>query len=198
MKPQVSERGGALGTILAIIAGLVIACVVVALVTLWFISRYARIDIRDTARGTRVEIDTPFGGLKVRTAEDIAAELKLPVYPGAWATEKSASVELWGGVGEQEEGLDLAVAQFRTPDSLKEVDTWYREQLGPEFSRKTGREAERWERGRTRRWPRHIHIAAEGVVYLQEDGGRVRGVALKPKVREVELTLFDIWEVQGQ
>ncbi len=194
MKRQASERGGALGTILAIIGGLVLACVVVALVTLWIISRHMRIDVRDTARGTRVEIDTPFGGLKVRAAEDVAAELRLPVYPGARPTDKSASVELWGGRGEREEGLDLVVAQFRTPDSLEEVDTWYRKQLGSEFLRKTGRELER----RSRRWPRRMHVAGEGVVYIHEGDGRVRGVALEPKFGKVEITMFDIWEARGQ
>jgi len=190
-----SQKGGALGTILAIIGGLVLACVVVALIVLWFVSRYVRVDVRDTAGATRVEIETPFGGLKVRAAEDIAAELNLPVYPGAWAADKSASINLWGGKGDREEGVDIAVAQFRTDEPLDKVDAWYRKQLGPEFKREHGREIDVKLGARRRR----IHARGEGVAYVLERDGRTRGVALEPTSGgRVKITLFDVWEARGQ
>ncbi|MFQ5927695.1 MAG: hypothetical protein ACE5MH_09715 [Terriglobia bacterium] len=194
--PAHPQHGGTLATVLAIIGGLVLACVVVTCVALWFVSRYIHVDVSSSGGGRQVEIETPFGGLKVRKADDIARELNLPVYPGAWPTDDSASVEFWAGAEDEQGGFHLTVAQYRTDDPLDKVEAWYREQLGPEFKREDGRVDIDIEKGR---WRRRIHARGDGVAFIHERGNRVRGVGLERKWGgRVKIALFDVWEASEQ
>ncbi|MFQ5817259.1 MAG: hypothetical protein ACE5H2_04785 [Terriglobia bacterium] len=194
--PAHPQKGSTLTTVLAIIGGLVAACVVVTAMALWFVSRYVNVDVRSSGSEKLVEIETPFGGLKVRKADAVARELNLPVYPGAWPTDDSASVEFWVGVQDKEGGFDLTVAQYRTDDPLDKVDAWYREQLGPEFKREPGRIDIDIEEGK---WRRRVHARGDGVAFIHERGNRVRGVALERKWGDrVKIALFDVWKATGQ
>jgi hypothetical protein len=190
------ERGGAVGTILAIIGGLVLAGLIAAFIALYFVARHVKVDVKSGAEGKQVQIETPFGGLKVRKAEDIAQELNLPVYPGATPTEDSASVSFWGGTEEEQEGFDLTIATFHTDDPMEKVDAWYRQQLSSEFRREPGRIV--GTRGDRRE--RHIHVRSDrdGVVFIHQRGGRTRGVGLEPRRGRVKIALFDVWEGRGQ
>lgn len=194
------ERGGTLGTVLAIIGGLVLACTLVTLAALWYVSRYIKVEVSRTPGAKQVQIETPFGGLTVRKAEDVAQELKLPIYPGATPDEDSASVKLWMGTEEAKGGFDLTIAQFSSDDALEKIDAWYREQLGSDYKREAGRlEGTRGDK-RPRRSRGGIHIRADraGVVYLRETDERVRGVALEPRWGRVRIALFDVWTAGEQ
>lgn len=188
------QGGGALQIVLAIIGGIIVLCVLVAMVTVWAVGRFVRIEVADSGGEQRVEISTPFGGLTVEKAEDVARELKLPVYPDAWPDDESASVRLWGEIGDERGGLDITVAQFRTRASLEEVDRFYREQLGPEYRRKEGHVNIR----AFRHWRGKSEIEFDGVVFADESATRVRGVALEPRRSGVDIALFDIREEAEQ
>ena len=79
----------------------------------------------------RVQIDTPFGGIHVNTDQTTAADLGLPVYPGATAVKgdgdhKSADVRM--GFGEWE--LRVKAVSYQTADSQDKVTAFYKKALG--------------------------------------------------------------------
>jgi hypothetical protein len=78
-----------------------------------------------------VQVDTPFGGVHVNTNQTSAADLGLPVYPGALTVSnddkhKSADVHL--GFGEWE--LRVKVVSYATQDSQDKVLAFYKKALG--------------------------------------------------------------------
>jgi hypothetical protein len=79
----------------------------------------------------KVQIDTPFGGIHVNTDQTTAADLGLPVYPGAMTVtgdgdHKSADVQL--GFGEWV--LRVKAVSYQTPDSQDKVTAFYKKALG--------------------------------------------------------------------
>ncbi len=78
-----------------------------------------------------VQVDTPFGGVHVNTDQTTAADLGLPVYPGAKVVtddenHKSADVHL--GFGEWE--MRVRAVSYSTPASSDEVTAFYKKALG--------------------------------------------------------------------
>jgi hypothetical protein len=78
-----------------------------------------------------VQVDTPFGGVHVNTDQTTAADLGLPVYPGAQTVKdddqhKSADVHL--GFGQWE--LRVRAVSYATPDSQDKVAAFYKKALG--------------------------------------------------------------------
>ena len=78
-----------------------------------------------------VQVDTPFGGIHVNTDQTTAADLGLPVYPGATAVKgddhhKSADVQM--GFGEWQ--LRVKAVSYQTPDSEEKVTAFYKKALG--------------------------------------------------------------------
>ncbi len=78
-----------------------------------------------------VQVDTPFGGIHVNTDQTTAADLGLPVYPGAQQManddrHKSADVHL--GFGEWQ--LRVRAVSYATPDSQEKVTAFYKKALG--------------------------------------------------------------------
>jgi len=78
-----------------------------------------------------VQVDTPFGGIHVNTDQTTAADLGLPLYPGAQMVmdgdkHKSADVHL--GFGEWE--LRVRAVSYATPDSQEKVTAFYKKALG--------------------------------------------------------------------
>ena len=79
----------------------------------------------------KVQIDTPFGGIHVNTDQTTAADLGLPVYPGAVTVKdkdnhKSADVQL--GFGEWQ--LRVKAVSYQTSDSEDKVTAFYKKALG--------------------------------------------------------------------
>jgi hypothetical protein len=92
-----------------------------------------RVHVDKDANGEdkNVQVDTPFGGVHVNTNQTTAADLGLPVYPGAQTVSdddkhKSADVHL--GFGEWE--LRVRAVSYATPDSQDKVLAFYKKALG--------------------------------------------------------------------
>ncbi|HZP06709.1 MAG TPA: hypothetical protein VFB43_17555 [Terracidiphilus sp.] len=78
-----------------------------------------------------VQVETPFGGVHVNTDKTTAADLGLPVYPGAQLDKgddqhKSADVHM--GFGEWE--LRVRAVSYSTPDKRDKVVAFYKNALG--------------------------------------------------------------------
>jgi len=78
-----------------------------------------------------VQVDTPFGGVHVNTDQVSAADLGLPVYPGAEQVRnddkhKSADVHL--GFGEWQ--LRVRAVNYETTDTREQVAAFYKKALG--------------------------------------------------------------------
>ena len=91
-----------------------------------------RVQVDKGANGEEkhVRVDTPFGGVHVNTDETTAADLGLPVYPGAQEIKgdddhKSADVHL--GFGEWE--LRVRAVSYGTTDKRDQVAAFYKKAL---------------------------------------------------------------------
>jgi hypothetical protein len=92
-----------------------------------------RIHVDKGANGEEktVQVDTPFGGVHVNTDQVSAADLGLPVYPGAQAVSrdgKHKSADVHMGFGEWE--LRVKAASYSSTDSEEKVTDFYRKALG--------------------------------------------------------------------
>jgi hypothetical protein len=92
-----------------------------------------RVHVDKDANGDEknVQVDTPFGGVHVNTDQTSAADLGLPVYPGAQPIKgddkhKSADVHL--GFGEWE--LRVRAVSYGTTDSQDKVTAFYKKAMG--------------------------------------------------------------------
>jgi hypothetical protein len=74
-----------------------------------------------------VQVDTPFGGVHINTDQTTAADLGLPVYPGAQIAqdkEDDKSADIHMGFGEWE--MRVRVVNYSTPDSQDKVVAFYK------------------------------------------------------------------------
>jgi hypothetical protein len=92
-----------------------------------------RVQVDKNTNGTdkNVKIDTPFGGLHVRSGQTTAADVGLPLYPGAAIApdrdgDKSANVHM--GFGEFQ--MTVKVVNYQTSDSADKVLAFYQKALG--------------------------------------------------------------------
>lgn len=90
-----------------------------------------RVDKDEKGEEKNVQIDTPFGHVHVNTDQTTAADLGLPVYPGAQQIKdndnhKSADVNV--GFGHWE--VKVKAISFTTPDSRDKVIAFYKKALG--------------------------------------------------------------------
>jgi hypothetical protein len=77
-----------------------------------------------------VQVDTPFGGIHVNTGQTTAADLGLPVYPGAKQVtddDKHKSADLHLGFGEWQ--LRVRAVSYATADSQEKVAAFYKKAL---------------------------------------------------------------------
>jgi hypothetical protein len=91
-----------------------------------------RVQVDKGANGEdkNVRVETPFGGIHVHTDQLTAADLGLPVYPGAQLVQgddshKSADVHI--GFGEWE--MRVRAVSYGTPDKRDQVVEFYRKAL---------------------------------------------------------------------
>ena len=77
-----------------------------------------------------VQVDTPFGGVHVNTNQTTAADLGLPVYPGAVTVQdddKHKSADVHVGFGDWE--LRVRAVSYEIPDSQEKVMAFYKKAL---------------------------------------------------------------------
>lgn len=92
---------------------------------------HIQVDKGQNGEDKSVRIDTPVGGLHVRSDQTSAADLGLPVYPGAQIApdregDKSADVHL--GFGQWQ--LRVRVVTYSTPDAQDKVMAFYKSAMG--------------------------------------------------------------------
>lgn len=92
---------------------------------------HVQVDKGQNGEDKNVRIDTPLGGLHVRSDQTSAADLGLPVYPGAQISpdregDKSADVHL--GFGQWQ--LRVKVVTYSTPDTQDKVLAFYKKTMG--------------------------------------------------------------------
>ncbi len=92
-----------------------------------------RIHVDKDANGEdkNVQVDTPFGGIHVNTDQTTAADLGLPVYPGAQNVadgdnDKSADIHMGFGAWE----VRVKVVNYSSSDSQDKVEAFYKKALG--------------------------------------------------------------------
>ncbi|GGG98653.1 hypothetical protein [Silvibacterium dinghuense] len=90
-----------------------------------------QVDKNGDGKDKNVKIDTPLGGLHVRADQTTAADVGLPVYPGATVSadkdgDKSADVHL--GFGDWQ--LRVRAVTYRTGDAQDAVLAFYQKALG--------------------------------------------------------------------
>jgi hypothetical protein len=90
-----------------------------------------RVHVEKGANGEdkNVQVDTPFGGVHVNTDQTTAADLGLPVYPGAQVvtTDNDKSADIRMGFGEWQ--MRIKVVNYSTADSQDKVTAFYKNAL---------------------------------------------------------------------
>lgn len=97
----------------------------------WATGCRVHVDKDSSGKEKRVQVDTPFGGIHVNTDQTTAADLGLPVYPGAQVVKgdddnKSADVHM--GFGQWE--LRVRVVSYSSADPQDKVEAFYKQALG--------------------------------------------------------------------
>jgi hypothetical protein len=90
-----------------------------------------RVDKSENGQEKNVKVDTPLGGVHVRKDDTAAADMGVPVYPGAQvATDNDGnkSVDVHMGFGQWQ--LRVKVVSYRTPDASDKVVAFYQKALG--------------------------------------------------------------------
>ena len=192
-----NQRGGALQVVLIVLGVIVLIVALVVLAAVVMVNRFVKVEVERGGEGKRVAVHTPFGEFVAEKSEDAAKKLKLPVYPGAEPDEQAVSLKLWGRVEEEEGGLNMVAASFRSRDPFDQVDAWYREQLGPDFTRETGH-IRGGERKRGGEWEIKVEPGGSDVLYKFERQGRVRAVGLSREFNWVKIGLFELVEARPQ
>ena len=89
------------------------------------------VDKNANGEDKNVQVDTPFGGIHVNTNQTSAADLGLPVYPGAQQRaddDKHKSADLRLGFGDWE--LRVRAVSYTTSDTQEQVTAFYKKALG--------------------------------------------------------------------
>ena len=91
------------------------------------------VDKTKTGDDKNVRIDTPLGGVHVTSDSTTAADVGLPVYPGAHLSsadgkDHDQSADVHFGFGDWQ--FRVKVVKYRTPDSSADVLAFYRKALG--------------------------------------------------------------------
>lgn len=89
------------------------------------------VDKAKNGEDKNVKVDTPFGGLHVRSDDVSAADVGLPIYPGAQVSsdkdgDKSADVHF--GFGEWQ--FRLKVVNYQSSDPQSKILGFYKKELG--------------------------------------------------------------------
>ncbi len=139
-----------------------------------YLARQITLDVRRTASGRSVDIQTPVGSMRVKAGEISEQQLGLPIYPGARHKEKKGatiSLEVPSATAVQ-----VVAAEFETDDPLEKVAAFYRERLGGSFSERSGKNM------------------AE---FVMRQGEQQKLVVVRRKLRMTEIALVNVTEARS-
>ncbi len=107
-------------------AGFALAITALALTT----ACRVQVDKSQNGEDKNVKIETPLGGIHVRQDDIAAADVGLPIYPGAHITsgKKDKSADVHMGFGDWQ--LRVKVVKYDTSDSQDKVIAFYQKALG--------------------------------------------------------------------
>jgi len=160
---------------------IMLICVLAVWAGLRFIAHGVQVSVSDLGPTHKaVSIKTPVGAIQVNKSGEVnEATLGLPVYPGAVRMSKDDSaavvVGLPGG-----NGLQLAAAKYKTPDSIEKVKAFYQGRIGWEVTKYRERDHE----GKT--------------VFEIKMGDNVKVVALKDESDGTRIELVHISAGEGE
>ncbi len=151
----------------------------------WYLSRHMEV----ATDGTRahVEIQTPFGGLKVN--KDDKADPGLPVYPGATISEGAASVELSAPDGQT---LHVTAAKYNSDGPIEKIDQWYRQKLSPDFQREGPGAV------MLKKHVFGVEVRSNDLAYISEKKDMLQVVAIEPRFHGVRIALARISKPETQ
>ncbi len=193
------ERGGALKVILLVLAGLILLVVIAAVVGVQMLREYVQLDVDKTGDAGKVALRTPVGDFSVEKAEDAARRIRLPIYPGAAATEDAISMNFRADVDNEQGGFTLTTAKFYSTDAFDKVDAWYGQQLGSQFTRQKGKVIDHDPGESGDKWASvKVEPGGDDVVYKYERKDHVRVVALTHKGGQVDIMLLEVHPVESQ
>jgi hypothetical protein len=96
------------------------------------IASNVRLQHKDTAEGSRVRVETPFGDVNIDARDTLRPEAAgIPVYPGAFrehGDDGGVVLDFDSKDGAQKQ-FSVAAAQYSTTDTPDEVRAFYREHL---------------------------------------------------------------------
>ncbi len=194
-----SERGGALKVILLVLAGLLLLVVIAAVLGVQMLREYVHLDVDKAGDSGKVALRTPVGDFSVEKAEDAARRIRLPLYPGATATEEAVSMKFRADVDDKPGGFTLTVVKFYSTDSFDKIDAWYGQQLGSEFARQKGKVVDHDPGESGDKWAAvKVEPGGDDVVYKYERKDHVRLVALEHKGGQAHITLLEMHPVESQ
>jgi hypothetical protein len=126
------NRPGRKGGIVAVfVVGLFIAVSALILGAI-FIASNVRLQHKDTADGSRVRVETPFGDVNIDARDTLKPESAgIPVYPGAFrehGDDGGVVLDFDSKQGTQKQ-FSVVAAQYSTIDSPDEVRAFYRDHL---------------------------------------------------------------------
>lgn len=155
---------------------LILAALTVTLVSVT--GCHVQVQKNDNGEDKNVKIDTPLGGLHVRSGQTSASDLGLPVYPGSQVVpdrdgDKSADVHM--GFGQWQ--LRIKVVTYQTPDPQDKVLAFYKNAMNSfgvviecNGNQPVGTPTSTGE-GLTCRDEGHQHIQVNGDGYGNDDNG---------------------------
>jgi hypothetical protein len=108
------------------------AVVALAACTMLATTACVQVDTSKDGKNNDVKIQTPVGGLHVKTNDMAASDVGLPLYPGAVPKDtkgdKDQAADIHLGFGEWQ--LRVKVVKYHTTDSPQQVLAFYRKALG--------------------------------------------------------------------
>jgi hypothetical protein len=126
------SRAGRKGGIIGVFVGGLFIAVSALILGAIFIAHNVRLQHRDTAEGSRVRVETPFGDVNIDARDNLRPESAgIPVYPGAYREhgDDGGVVLDFDSKEGREKRVSVVAAQYSTTDSASEVRDFYRAQL---------------------------------------------------------------------
>jgi hypothetical protein len=125
---KTSRHGG----IIAVFAVALLIGVSALILSAIFIASNVRLQHHDTADGSRVRVETPFGGVDIDARDNLRPEsVGVPVYPGAYrerGSDGGVVLDFDSSEGNQKQ-LSVVAAQYSTTDTPDQVRDFYRAHL---------------------------------------------------------------------